>query len=302
MTDDKFILNSETIWTKRFTIGSRILRYQLRKALLLTTVPMIVIIFLMVIMSVFVKLNIYYLEASGVPINDQIRYAYFDRVINEVLGASEYVGQLLASIFIVSFILMRWAISPFTRAERYIRKNVLNETSWSETKFANFSEFPEFDKIVHQFVTACRTNTVTKVETTIPKVPWNVRFFAKFFAAFTCLSLLSGKILASIFFLAYDRVVSLSLSLVPAQKLASHYFIAQQEILRDTVDFGVYTSILLYMILGRQISNYMANNIFIFARAISEQRFPIVLRKRDVYVGLADTLNKSFLKHRRGRI
>lgn len=287
---------------RQISFGTRVLRYQLKNAAILSSVPILVIILLLAMLSVFVKLNIYYLEALGIPINDQLRFAYFDQVFNEVVYAGKYILELIAAVFIVSFILMRWAISPFVRAEKFTRKNVLEDDSWEEKQFAHFSEHPGFDQIVNQFVQACRTKTEMVIDSPIDQIPWNQRFFIKFMIAFGLLSYLSGKILSSVFFLAYERVVALSISLVPADKLVSHYFVAQQEILSDIVNFGVYVSIIIYFFLGRGISRYMAANIYIFSRAISEQKFPIILRKRDIYIRLADTLNKAYLVNRRGRI
>lgn len=285
-----------------FAKPSRIFRYKFATALWLAAVPIATIAVASLILFTFAKLNLYYIESLGVLINAQIREAYYDQLVNEISGVVPHLALLVAAAFVVGFIVMNWATSPFVRARIYIERTILSPRSERRLRDLTVSEDPVFEQTVRDFCTQVASGS--KVEATVNVVnrPHNLRFVVKYLLTFVTVSLLAGLSLSSVFFVAYDKIITISLQLVPGKKLTGHYFNAQQDILANAINASVVVALLAYLWIGWKVHRYMALNLFIFSKAITERRFPVALRKRDIYYALAETINKAYAKHKQSRI
>ena len=113
--------------------------------------------------------------------------------------------------------------------------------------------------------------------------------------AFVTLSVLTGYSMGIVISSVYDRITALAFTLVKNSSLiaSQHFFAAEQDILYDATMITMFTSLVIYLVIGLQISRYMTSMIFVFSRAIEEDRFPVQLRLTDVYHGLATVLNRA---------
>lgn len=270
--------------------------YQLRQTLLLVSIPLLCGLLLLMIFLVFTRLNLYFLEANGLILDEQVRDGYFQQMEMEIGSVIGYLGLQLVVTFIASLVVMRWATAPFNTARRMI-KTALESPDQLKPGSRWLSESPAFDRLVWQF--ALRIRSGGEGQATKPRfIMINYPFLGKFLVVFGILSVSTGYVMSIIMDTVYGRVVELAIRLVSSRRPIGHYFIAQQEILQTANTFTIGLSMLLYLVLGLQISRYMNNMIFVFSRAIYDDRFPLTLRTNDIYGELADEMNKARKKIR----
>ena len=269
-------------------------KYNLRHVLYLAAIPIICAAAFVALLSIFSKLNLYYLQSNGLIVDDQIRTAYFHQVemrIWEVLWY--FLAQVLVTI-IVGAVCMKWANAPFVSAEKMVLKTISDPDSLKPGA-KMLSESLVFDRFVWQHCLRIRSggpNTLQDLK--LPNLGVNYLFLGKFYLVFGALSLLTGSVMGIIINTVFDKIVNLAINLVQNANVMTHYFVAQQEILKDAAFAMTILSLLFFFVIGLQISNYMSKMIFVFCRTMKEDRFPVQLRNGDIYDGFADALNKSW--------
>lgn len=275
-----------------------IFAYKLRLAFSIALVPVITSVMVAALLFIFLKLNLFHMEALGLVINEQVRGAYYDQIIRELSAELPTLTILVTAIFLLGFIVITWAVSPFVRAERLIRRTCLSSTHKEFRYDVHFSEDANFDALIRDFI--------QEVESGLPVEPTGIivrrrtqwRFVIEYFLVFGVISALSGAVFSAVFLSVYERVVSLSLQLVMVRNLKGHYFNAQQDVLTDILNFTVTFSFVAYLWIGRVVHRHISINLYVFSRVIAEARFPIPLRSGQTFYGLADALNRAYQKHR----
>ncbi len=271
-----------------------IARYHLRYASLLTFVPFICGILLILLLTVFAKLNLYFLEANGMMVNDQVREGYFSAVQTETMSMAGYLLLQLVVTGIVSIVVMRWASAPFMSAGRTVETAANNPEGLRPTS-RMLSESPYFDRVIWLFALRVKNGGENQIKRSGHQFMPNVYFFMKFACSFAVLSVLTGWFMNIIIVSVYQEIVRIAIQLVQNSSMGSaqHYFAAQQDVLQDATYFTTAASLVIYCFVGFQISRYMSTMIFVFTRALEEDRFPIQLRTDDIYHGLAASLNRA---------
>lgn len=271
-----------------------IARYNLRYTILLTLVPLVCGLTLMLLLTVFAKLNLYYLEASGMLVNDEVRDAYFAQVQVETMGVAGFLALQMLMTAAVSIVVMRWASAPFTSALRTV-ETALAAPANLRPSMRMLSESPGFDRVIWLFALRVKNGGENQIKEGLARYTANLLFLAKFALCFGALSVVTGRFMEITLGHVYDKVVALAIQLVKNTNLGSaqHYFSAQQDVLQDASRITTGISLLVYLVMGLNIARYMSTMIFVFSRALEEDRFPIQLRTDDVYHGLAASLNKA---------
>lgn len=269
-------------------------RYHARYTLLLSAVPMLCGVVLMLLLSVFARLNLYFLEANGMLVNEQVREAYYSQVQTETMGMAGFLLLQIVVTAAVSIVVMRWASAPFTNATRTI-ETAMNDPEKLQPSSRVLSESPFFDRVVWFFALRVKSGGANQIKDVTSNFIANVFFFAKFAFTFGTLSIVTGYFMGITIGGVYSKIVSLAIQLVKNANMtaAGHYFAAQEEVLRDATTITTVVSIIVYLVIGTRISRYMSTMIFVFSRALEEDRFPIQLRTDDIYHGLAAVLNKA---------
>lgn len=270
---------------------SKIQKYHIRYSIFLASVPLICGSVLLLLLWVFTKLNLYFLESRGMVLDPQVREAYFSQVQMETFAVIGYLVLQVAVSLVASFLVMRWATAPFATSERQVR-TALKTPDKLKPEVNWMSESPAFDRLIWQFclrIKAGGENTVKE----LPNFGLNYPFLIKYFLTYGALSISTGYVLSIIMDTIYRRIIDLGLQLVKANDIGQHYFLAQQDILKDATYFTMIFSVCIYLYIGVLISNQMSNMLFVFSRAIKDDKFPIYLRMGDLYTGLAETLNEG---------
>src|SRR4051812_1054398 len=84
--------------------------YQLKCAFVLTAVPVICTLALASLLSLFARMNLYFLENSGMIVDDQVRGAYEMQLQISFFEVSWYLVALFGFTFVISYFLMGWAV------------------------------------------------------------------------------------------------------------------------------------------------------------------------------------------------
>ena len=128
----------------------------------------------------------------------------------------------------------------------------------------------------------------------------NMSFLLKFWITFGILSVTTGNLMGIVIAQVYEKILSLAFALVNATNLpnSQHFFAAQQEILHDATTISTGVAMTAYFFIGLNISRYMTTMLYVFTRALEEDRFPVQLRLTDVYHGLAAIMNNARQKIR----
>lgn len=271
-----------------FNVG-RVKMYQLRCTVLLTCVPLFCSISLSAILFFFAQQNLYFLENAGLIINDAIRQAYQDQIILELFDVIWMLLALFVFTFILSYMLVGWAVSPFVNAERVL-KGALADPTKTLTENDWLSESPSFHKVIWGLTQKLRDPNHQFDNIEEPKYRFSFRFFAKFALSFYAISVATGFTLGVILNTVYLKIVNLAISLVKMNQ-KGHYFLAQEELLRVGTMLMVVLSCLVYVVIGYYLTRYMSNMLFVFTRAIKEHHFPLKLRDSDIYHDLADAIS-----------
>lgn len=264
---------------------SRVRMYQLKCSLLLTSVPLICSASLTALLFFFAQQNLYFLENGGLIISEAVRQAYHDQVVLELFDVMWLLGALFLFTFVISFMLVGWAVSPFVNAEKVLL-SALADNNKLQTENDWLSESPAFHKVIWG-LTQCLKNKkdmLTDLESPTYKFAW--RFYLKFAASFYAVSIATGYILGVLLNTVYVKIVSLAVNLMKMNK-SGYYFLAQEELLRVGSILMIVLSCLVYAIIGFYLTRYMSNMLFVFIRAVKEHHFPLKLRDSDVYHGLA---------------
>lgn len=271
-----------------------IARYNLRYTIMLTLVPFFCGLLLMLLLTVFAKLNLYYLEASGMLINDEVRDAYFSQVQIETMSVAGYLLLQMLMTAAVSIVVMRWASAPFTTALRTV-ETAVNKPDALRPTMRMLSESPGFDRVIWLFALRVKNGGENQIKEGPHRYAANLLFLAKFVIAFTILSVITGSFMGITIRIVYDKIVSLAIQLVKNTNLSSagHYFSAQQDVLQDATTITTVVSVVVYLFIGLNVARYMSTMIWVFSRALEEDRFPVQLRTDDVYHGLAASLNRA---------
>lgn len=268
----------------------------------MTSVPLLCAGVLTGLLFFFAQLNLYYLENSGLIVNEQIRDAYYKQVQLELIDVSWYVGALLLLTFCASVLIMNWAVSPFVNAERVLRKVHDNpdakhdENDW-------LSESPAFHHVIWGLAQRLKDRAYAFDKIDEPRYRFNFRFMTKFVLSFFSVSVMTGYILGILLNTVYLKIVSLAVTLVRLNQ-RSYFFMAQEELLKTGVTFMVVLSCFVYLLIGISVTRYMSNMVFVFTRAVKEHHFPLKLRDSDIYHSLADAISlaadKAGLSKKRG--
>ncbi|HEY8279361.1 MAG TPA: hypothetical protein VIH99_07050 [Bdellovibrionota bacterium] len=271
-----------------------IARYHLRQIAMLVAVPLLCGTILLLLLSVFAKLNLYYLEANGLIVDEQVRDAYYSQVQSKTMSLTGFVLLQLVVTTIVSVIVMRWASAPFMNATRTMEMALSRPDQLQPTNRL-LSESPYFDRVIWLFALRVKSGGQQQAGMPSNKLMASLFFLVKFWVSFGALSVVTGYFMGMIIGTVYERIIGLAIDLVRAKNLvtASHFFQAQQEVLRDATTITTLISLAVYFVIGIGISRYMSTMIFVFSRAVEEDRFPVQLRTDDVYHGLASTLNRA---------
>lgn len=275
-----------------------IFAYKLRVATSIALVPMLTAAMVAALLFIFLKLNLFHMEALGLVINEEVRGAYYDHVIRELMVEIPTILTLIIAIFFLGFIVVSWAVSPFVRAERLIRRTCLSSHDREFRYDVHFTEDANFDALVRDFVQEVESGLPVEPTGLIVRRRTQWRFLFEYFLVFGVISALSGAVFSAVFLSVYERVVSLSLQLVMVRNLKGHYFNAQQDMLADILNFTVTFSFVAYLWIGRVVHRHLSVNLYVFSRVIAEARFPIALRPGQTFYGLADALNRAYQKHR----
>ena len=267
--------------------------YKLRYAIYLTLVPLFSTAVLLVQLLIFSMLNLYYLEGNGLIIDVQVREAYYDQVIQEILPVTFNVFCVIIANFFVSLIVMNWAVSPFTHAEKVIRafdgKNPPGKTQHSWV-----SENVLLDRAVLAFLRETATGEPQKeFQRKTPGFKLNLSFLARFGLVYASLSMLTGYVLGLLLNRAFTKVVSLAINIFQGHFIRGHYFTAQEEVLNLGVTTSIVASVIVYVLIGYHVAKYMSTMVMVFHRAFKEKRYPIYLRKSDIYHSLAEAVNEK---------
>ncbi len=277
-----------------FPALSTVTKYRLRLGGVIALVPMFCSLVLLSLILIFAKLNLYYLEGEGVLIDPEVRMAYFDAVLLEV---SPLIGYFLILVFLtytVGFIVVGWATSPFCLAEENLKRFIKDKEATLKRPASWLSESVQFDESIRGYISWLKTGSKPEtLNSDVVRNPINTNFMLKFFLIFFPLSILTSLSLAILMKGIYSKIVSLALHLLHSRTIASHYILAQQEVLEDAQMIMVIVSIALYAVIGHYVSKHLATMIFVVRRAIHEERFPLYLRPRDVYHSLATAINAA---------
>lgn len=277
---------------------SRVEKFKLKYALLLAFIPAVCSVVPLLLVFVFSKLNLYYLEGNGVIIEPQIRVAYYDQVISEILPIMGYFIGLLALTTPVAWIVMNWVTYPFIRAEKAIRK-LLSSGERIDINSGWQAENIDFEETVTAYLKAIsEPKSAEKNQEETVRYSLSYSFLFKFLAVFVPLGLIAAGVLRVLIDSAYGKIVSLALNLLHGRSVQSHYIIAQQEVLEDAQAIMLFISLLAFGLIGRSLSHHISTMIFVFTRAMREGKFPIRLRPTDIYHSLAEALN--LINNRRG--
>lgn len=271
-----------------------ITKYRIRNGFVISLVPLFCALVLLSLILIFSKLNLYYLEGEGVLIDPQVRQAYFDSVILEVAPLAGYFLLLVGLTFAIGFIVVGWSTSPFSLAEANIRSFIDNKDAESKRSNSWLSESVEFDNTMRAFLSWLKTGTKPdKLKQQVKRESVNKSFYLKFLMIFLPLSVLTSMSLAILMKGIYSKIVSLALHLLHSRTIASHYILAQQEVLDDAQNIMLVISLVLYAVIGWYIAKHLSTMDFVLRRAIHEERFPVFLRPRDVYHSLAKAINEA---------
>src|SRR3989344_8890477 len=186
---------------------SRVRRYKLITALWLAAVPIAIIAVVFAILSIFVKVNLYHIESLGVLINEHIREGYYDQIIGHLDEIAPQILFLIGSVFIISYVVMRWATSPFERARIYIERHILSPREEKRSRSFSVSEDPVFEQLVRDFCEQISAGVPAAARIKVESRPHSIRFLIKYAITYISISFLVGLSLSSIFFLAYDKIV-----------------------------------------------------------------------------------------------
>lgn len=270
--------------------------FKLRFAFLISIIPVVSALIPFSLILVFSKLNLYYLEGNGVLIDPQVRTAYYDQVITEVLPLLGYFGVLLLLSVPIGWIVMNWVTYPFVVAENSLKK-VLESGERVSVNSSWQTESADFDETVQAYITSVvGKENPKKLQEPVIRYSLNYKFLFKFVAVFLPLSLISSLALRILIESVYGKIVSLALNLLHGRTIQSHYILAQQEVLEDAQRIMFIVSLLAYALFGRFLSHHISTMIYVFTRAMRESKFPIRLRPTDIYHQLAETLNSLHAK------
>lgn len=271
-------------------------KYRLFYTALLTMVPVTCSFILTLLLIIFAKLNLYFLEARGLIINPMVRDGYYVQLLLEIVPVFWYFVALIALTFLLSYIVMGWAMAPFKNAEILLR-TALDKPELLRSQSKWLSESWGFDKTIWTLAKQVQEGKANpEAYANLPRVAPNLPFLGKFIFIYTLISFMTGYILGIFFNTIYYKIVSLALQLIATKEMIGHYFLAQEEILSDALMLMIVLSFAIYVVIGRSISNYMGTMIYVFCRAIRDQRYPLQLRRSDVYFSLADAVNAASQK------
>jgi len=120
--------------------------YHLHYTLILSSVPFLCGLMMLLLISVFAKLNLYYLEANGLIVDEQVRDAYYSQVQTETMSVAGFLLLQIVVTALVSIIVMRWASAPFANAVRTVEQ-ALEQPDLLRPRSRLLSESPFFDRV-----------------------------------------------------------------------------------------------------------------------------------------------------------
>lgn len=275
---------------------SPIARYHLFHTVTLSLAPILCFCVLLMLLAIFSQLNLFFLEANGLILESQVRDAYYRQVEAQVLDVIGFFLLLTGVTAVTSFLVMRWASAPFVRARQTLL-TAMREPDRLRPSSPLLSESPTFDRLVWNFALRVKSGGAAVKGGKAPRFGMNFPFLGKFIFVFATLSVVTGYVMSIMLDSIYTRIISLALQFVPAAKMHAHFFLAQQEMLRDVTTILTVISVVYYVGVGVIINRYMSTMLWLFSRTIVEDRFPLTVRQSDIYPALADTLNQA-----RGRL
>lgn len=269
---------------------SKVRRYQIHYSIVLTSVPLICTVGLLALLLFFGQMNLYFLENGGFIVNEALRQAYFDQMQLEVQQVLWFLVLLFVFTFGISYFLMGWAVSPFVNGERLLRRALKSSKDMPEEDFW-LSESPAFHRRIWGLAQCLREKNPSIDPNEGVKYRFNYRFFFKFVLSFAAVSVITGFVLGIILNTVYLKIVSLAITLMKMNN-NTHFFIAQEQLLRSGVIYMVVLSCFVYAIIGVNVTRYMSNMLFVFSRAVVKSHFPLELRDSDIYHGLAGAISE----------
>jgi hypothetical protein len=242
------------------------------------------------LLTLFARMNLYFLENSGMIIDEQVRSAYETQLQLSFFEVSWYLVALFALTFMISYLLMGWAVSPFLSAENLLRRKlkqpefVAQEDNW-------LSESPLFHRIIWGLAQQIKEKNFSIKNMDSPRYRFNWRFFTKFVLSFYLVSWATSHVVGIILNSVYLKVISLAITLTRMSQ-KSHYYLSQEGLMNLGVNGMLALSCLIYAVIGYYITRYMSNMLFVFTRAVKERHFPLKLRDSDIYHGLAEAISE----------
>ncbi len=274
---------------------SQIQLYKIKYACYLTSVPAIATLVMFLQLLIFSKINLYFMEGSGLIIHTQVREAYLDELFKVMLPLSGYLAGLIFSCFVISLLVMNWACSPFARAQAMVSKCLKGEEPKSPSVWS--SEGAVLEENVYKLMRALHKKIPLNELKLNPRInPISIGFLFRFGVIFLIISIITGAVLGTLLTSVHERVVSLALNLLHQKTISTHFFTAQEEVLSTGTLILFFIALFAYIFIGYHISKYLNVMSMVFSSIIREQRFPVRIRKTDIYHDLADKINERLVQ------
>lgn len=270
---------------------SKVQLYKLKFACFLTSVPLLVTLVLFLQLLIFGQLNLYFMEGSGLVILPQVREAYFDQLIAEMLPLTIYLLGLIIASFIVSLLVMNWACSPFIRAKRMVDACIAGNKPVRPDVWSSEGSIVEGN--IYKLMKCLDKNIpLSEMKLSPRKNPISIGFLIRFAIIYLVISVITGAVLGTLLSSVHSKIVNLALNLIHGHTISTHFFTAQEEVLSTGTLILFFLSLFIYVFIGFHVARYLNTMSMVFSTIIRENRFPVRLRHKDIYHELADSINQ----------
>ena len=249
-------------------------KFTLKTALLVTSVPVLMIAMVVYSIWLLLSMNYSYFRASGFPLDNNSLNDFINYVVQSQIEYLPLVGLFIVAVFFIGMFLSYIILRPFAQLSEMCEE--IKNAKGEKIKIIGLSKKKVLIKIgdfLCKYAEACKNNSKIEIPEEIQKIKGPVMDVVYYFQFFCIILILNLVTIGSIYIFTeqlQDAIVETAVSTLNAPKGMSVFLSSQNEVFDLIILVPSVVSCLIYILLSRLIINKVQGVTYAYVRDICD--------------------------------
>jgi hypothetical protein len=249
-------------------------KFTLKTALLVTSVPVLMIAMVVYSIWLLLSMNYSYFRASGFPLDNNSLNDFINYVAQSQLEYLPFVGLFIVAVFFIGIFLSYIILRPFAQLSEMCEE--IKNARGEKIKIIGLSKKKVLIKIgdfLCKYAESCKNNTKIEIPDEIQKIKGPMMDVVYYFQFFCIMLILNLVTIGSIYVFTeqlQNAIVETAVATLNAPKGMSVFLSSQKEVFDLIILVPSVVSCLIYVLLSRLIINKVQGVTYAYVRDICD--------------------------------